>query len=117
MRLLRLAAVAGACLLFLAGVASADPGKAPGATTQTYVCGGVPITLVTLPNNSSAAFTATTSVGIAVGVTVTDTFTGQTLFSDLTPGFEHNGLQTTTCRITSGATQIDVTAFFTPATK
>jgi hypothetical protein len=68
-RLARLAAAAAVCVtlaLMAAGGASADPTSAPGAETVTYVCDGVPITLTTLPNGSAAAFTASTSAGIAV---------------------------------------------------
>src|SRR5437870_2211438 len=61
----------------------------------TFVC-GVPVTL-TLLNDASAAFTSSTSVGVAVGVVVTDVGTGQVLFSHLTHGFEVNGLKTVSC--------------------
>jgi hypothetical protein len=110
-----LGAVAVAVMLGLVttGVASADPVNNPGAASETYVCGGVPVTLTVL--NGSAAFTSSTSVGIGVGVTVTDVSTGEVLFSHMTHGFEVNALQTTTCTITLDGRQIDVTAFFTPA--
>jgi hypothetical protein len=118
MKLLRLAALASvcaACSLAGSGVASADPVNARGATQQIYICGGVPVTLTTLPNGASAAFTSSTSVGIAVGVTVVDTSTGETIFSSLKPGFAVNALTTTTCSITFDGEQLNVTAFFTPA--
>jgi hypothetical protein len=66
--------------------------------------------------HSAAAFTSSTSVGIAVGVTVTDVATGEVLFSSLKPGFEVNALQTTTCTIMLDGQEIAFTAFFTPAT-
>ncbi|MDQ3893876.1 MAG: hypothetical protein M3292_04325 [Actinomycetota bacterium] len=102
--------------LVATSVASADPVNAPGAASQTFVCGGVPVTLTVLPNRSAAAFTSSTSVGISVGVTVTDVATGEVPFSSLKPGFEVNALQTTTCTITLAGQEIAVAAFFTPAT-
>jgi hypothetical protein len=86
-----------------AGPIAADPVNAPGSTSLTFTCGGVPVTLTVLPNGSAAAFTSSTSVGIAVG-------NG----SEVTPGFNHNGLQTTVCSIVVGGRLITVTAFFTP---
>jgi hypothetical protein len=120
MRLARLAAAAAVCVtlaLMATGGASADPTSAPGAATVTYVCDGVPITLTTLPNGSAAAFTAPTSVGIAVGLTVTDVGTGDVIFSSVNHGFEVNALQTVTCTRTFNGTEFAVTAFFTPARK
>ena len=87
-----------------AATATADPTRAPGSTSLNFTCGGVPVTLTVLPNGSAAAFTSSTSVGIAVG-------NG----SQVTPGFNHNGIQTTVCTITLGGQTISVTAFFTPA--
>jgi hypothetical protein len=84
-----------------AGGVSADPTNAPGAETVTYVCGGVPITLTTLPNNSSAAFTISTSVGIAVDIVITDVATGEVLFSVVNHGFDVNAVQATACTATS----------------
>jgi hypothetical protein len=86
-----------------AGPVAADPSNAPGSTSLTFSCGGVPVTLTVLPNGSAAAFTSSTSVGIAVGNN-----------GSVTPGFDHNGLQTTECSITLGGQLITVTAFFTP---
>lgn len=86
-----------------AGTAAADPTQAPGSASLQFMCGGVPVTLTVLPNGSAAAFTSSTSVGVAVG-------NG----SSLTPGFDHNGIQTTVCTITLNGGTISVTAFFTP---
>jgi hypothetical protein len=97
------ATVCAALIATTAGPAAADPTQAPGSASLTFTCGGVPVTLTVLPNGSAAAFTSSTSVGIAVG-------NG----SEVTPGFEHNGIQTTQCTITLGGRTITVTAFFTP---
>jgi hypothetical protein len=86
-----------------AGPVAADPSNAPGSVSATFSCGGVPVTLTLLPNGSSAAFTSSTSVGIAVGND-----------GSLTPGFDHNVIQTTECSISLGGQVITVTAFFTP---
>jgi hypothetical protein len=80
-------------------VASADPINNPNAVTQNFVCGGVPVTLTILSNGSAAAFTSSTSVGIAV--------TGS-------PGIPKSAVQTTTCTTTINGQQFSVTAFFTP---
>jgi hypothetical protein len=98
-------AIAGVALVAAtaAGPIAADPVNAPGAASLTFTCGGVPVTLTVLPNGSAAAFTSSTSVGIAVG-------NG----NEVTPGFNHNGLQTTVCTIELGGRLITVTAFFTP---
>jgi hypothetical protein len=87
----------------MAGPVSADPTNAPGAISRTFTCGGVPVTLTVF--NGSAAFTSSTSVGIAVGNV------------SLTPGFNHNGIQTVECTITLDGQLFKVTAFFTPPTK
>lgn len=119
MRLARLATVAAVCVtlaLAAAGGANADPTKAPGAETITFVCDGVPIALTMVPGpGGSAAFTATTSVGIATGLVVTDIATGEELFNVQTPGFEKNALETVTCVLEVGGVRLTVTAFFTPA--
>jgi hypothetical protein len=115
MKLARLTAAVVVCVtlsLAAASGASADP-KAPGSESVTFVCDGVPITLTIIPG--SAAFTASTSVGVGVGVVVTDVATGEELFSSLTPGFEHNVLETVTCTHTFDGVEVAVTAFFTPA--
>ena len=116
MSLRRLVAAAAVCVtvaLIGAGGGLADPTNAPGAQTVTFVCGGVPIELTTLAG--SAAFTASTSVGIALSLVVTDVGTGQVVFSSkLNHGFEVNGLQTVTCTRTAEGLQFAVTAFFAP---
>ena len=63
-----------------------------------------------------AAFTTSTSVGIGVGVIITDTSTGEVIFTSVNHGFDVNAVQTTTCTHTfeDGQT-FAVTAFFTPA--
>ena len=106
MKMFRFAFVAVVCAAVagtMAGPVSADPTNAPGAVSRTFTCGGVPVTLTVI--NGSAAFTSSTSVGIAVGN------------ESLTPGFNHNGIRTTQCIITLGGQVITVTAFFTPPTK
>jgi hypothetical protein len=118
MRLARLAAAAAVCVtlaLIAASGASADPTNAPGAQTVTFVCDGVPIELTLAPG--SAAFTASTSVGIGIAVVITDVGTGEVLFSSVNHGFEVNPLQTVTCTHTFDGTEFAVTAFFTPARK
>jgi hypothetical protein len=106
MRVLRPLLVTTLCagaIAATAATATADPTGAPGSASLTFTCGGVPVTLTVLPNGSAAAFTSSTSVGIAVG-------NG----SQVTPGFAHNAIQTTVCTITLGGQTISVTAFFTP---
>ncbi len=63
------------------------------------------MTLTIGPGQGAAAFTSSTSVGIAVG---SDTF--------LTPGFEHNRIETIRCTITLDGELITVIGFFTPPT-
>ena len=107
MKMFRLATAALVCAAVagtMAGPVSADPTNAPGAVSQTFTCGDAAVTLTVF--NGSAAFTSSTSVGIAVGNN-----------GSLTPGFNHNGLQTTECSITLGGQVFTVTAFFTPPTK
>jgi len=43
-----------------------------------------------------AAFTTSTSVGIGVGVIITDTSTGEVIFTSVNHGFDVNAVQTTT---------------------
>ena len=107
MKMFRLAVAASVCAAVagtMAGPVAADPTNAPGATSQTFTCGGATVTLTI--SNGSAAFTSSTSVGIAVGND-----------GSLTPGFKSNGIQTTECSITLGGQVFTVTAFFTPPTK
>ena len=102
MRGLRLAATVAARMgagLGATAAASADPIKSPKAVTVHFLCGGAPVTLTVLANGSAAAFTSSTSVGIAV--------TGS-------PGIPKSAVQTTTCTTTINGRQISVTAFFTP---
>jgi hypothetical protein len=106
LRLLFATVVVAAVAAAVAGPVAADPANAPGSASLTFSCGGVPVTLTVLPNGSAAAFTSSTSVGIAVGNN-----------GSLTPGFNANGIQTTECSITLGGQLITVTAFFTPPTK
>jgi len=106
LRLLLTTAVVAAVGAIAAGPVAADPSNAPGTASLTFSCGGVPVTLTVLPNGSAAAFTSSTSVGIAVGNN-----------GSLTPGFKNNGLETTECSITLGGQVITVTAFFTPPKK
>ena len=107
-RAVLLAATVAACMAASLGVtaaASADPTNNPHAVSAPFICGdGVgPVTLLILVthNGTSAAFTGTTRVGIAV--------TGS-------PGVPNSPLQTTTCTGTVNGRQITVTAFFTPPT-
>src|SRR5438094_8132003 len=70
MRVLRPLLVTTLCagvIATTAATAAADPTQAPGSESVTFTCGGVPVTLTVLPNGSAAAFTSSTSVGIAVG--------------------------------------------------
>jgi hypothetical protein len=116
MRSGRLAAAAAVCVtlaLIGAGGAFADPTNAPGAQAVTFVCDGVPIELTIW--GGSAAFTASTSVGISLSLVVTDVGTGDVVFSSKTNhGFEVNPLQTVTCTRTIAGMRFAVTAFFTP---
>ena len=99
MRLLRLAATVAACMaagLGATATASADPSNNPKAMSVNFVCGGVPVTLLILNthNGTAAAFTSSTSVGIAAA--------------------PQGAVQTTTCTATINGQQVSVTAFFTP---
>ena len=103
MRVLRLATIVAACMaagLGATAAASADPINNPKSASVNFLCGGVPVTLTVLGNGSAAAFTSSTSVGIAVN--------GR--------GIPKSAVQTTTCTTTINGQQISVTAFFTPPT-
>ncbi len=98
--------LASAMCATIAAVAAAPAAADPTGEQLTFTCGGVPVTLTLLPTGGGkVAFTASTSVGIAVG----DSASGS-----LTPGFEQNAVQTTQCSIEFDGELLTVTAFFTP---
>jgi hypothetical protein len=114
-RLLLVTLVATAILLAGAGTAAADPTNSPKSFTVVTTCDGGSIALTDLDNPSPNAWTATTSVGIAVALTLTNAATGDVIFHSEVPGFNKNVVPTQTCLGTFDGVIVTVVVLFTPA--
>ncbi len=104
------------------GTAAADPTNSPQIVSVVMTCEGVPITLTFLDQPPSlSAFTASTSVGIAVAFTITDSSTGEIVFSlPEIPGFSKNKVPTQSCVYMIPELPgliFTATAFFTPTAR
>jgi hypothetical protein len=115
-RLLLAALGATASLASGAGTAAADPTNSPKSFTIVAACDSGPITFTLLANPSPPGWTVTTSVGIAVFVSFTDTATGDVFVERDVRGFDENAVPTQTCVSAFPGVILTVKVFLTPAT-
>ncbi len=107
-----------AILAAAGGRAAADPLNSPKSMMIVAACDSGPIALTVLTSPpSAAAWTLTTSVGIAVAVMVTDDATGEVIFQFDNAGFDKSAVVTETCAITIPGAIVTIEAFFTPANR